>query len=243
MTHSARLIVLHTLKYTDSSLLVYAYTDLFGRQTYLLRGIRTVKKHGAAAHFFPLHILEAEVYHKQGASIHHIKEFHTTNALQGIRTHLHKSAIALFLGEALYKIVREEESNPSLFQFLSQSILELDAYADGVANFHLHFLTRLCAHLGYAPHLNYHPQNAPFFDIAQGFFVPSDALLGPAFSGEESALFYQFLIAPDASTAGKIALNGTQRDLFVKDIVRYLSYHLNAPLVLNAPEVLRQVLQ
>jgi len=243
MIHSVRLIVLHTLKYTDSSLLVYAYTNLFGRQTYLLRGIRTAKKHGAAAHFFPLHIIEAEVYYKSGASLHHIKEFYSTNVLQGIRTHLYKSAIALFLGEALYKIVREEEPNPSLFRFLSDSILELDALQDGIANFHLHFLTRLCTHLGYAPNLNYHPLHAPFFDISQGLFVPSDSLSGPAFSNEDSALLYQLYTAPSASAAGSIPLNGTQRSLFVEAMIRYLSYHLNFPLALNAPEVLRQVLQ
>ncbi|MDR2586557.1 MAG: DNA repair protein RecO C-terminal domain-containing protein [Prevotellaceae bacterium] len=243
MTHSVRLIVLLTIKYSDTSLLVYAYTNLFGRQTYILRGIRTAKKHSAAAHFFPLHILEAQVYHKTGASIHHIKEFHTDNPLLGIRTHLHKSAIALFLGEVLYKTIKEEEPNETLFHFLTGAIFELDLLTQVVANFHLYFLAQLNIHLGFAPLINFHPQHAPVFDIQKGHFDSIGKSTGPIFSVETSALFYRLCTASNASEAASIAMNGVQRRLIIDAIVQYLSFHLNTPLVFKSPEVLQQVLQ
>ena len=241
MTHIARLIVLHTLKYTESSLLVYAFTHLFGRQTYLLRGVRTAKNRSAAALFFPLNILEAEVYHKTGANIQHIKEYHAKSALCGIRTNLYKSVIALFLGELLYKTIKEEEPNESLFLFLQSAIEELDTLSDGVSNFHLYFITHYCAHLGYAPNINYHPQNTPLFDIPQGSFVPMNSTSQLTFSKDESALLYQFHMAPDVSTTAVIPLNAIQRNLYINAIIRYLSYHLNTPLILTSPGVLRQI--
>ena len=243
MTYSAQFIVLHTIKYTESSLLIYAYTDLFGRQTYILRGVRNTKSHGAAAHFFPLHILDAEVYHKKGALIQHIKEFHSKNPLYSIRTDLYKSVIALFMGEALYKTIKEEEPNAVLYQFLIDAIMELDALSNGVANYHLYFITRLCARLGYAPNNNYHPEYTPIFDIPQGSFVPMSAASDLTFLSESSALLCQLCKAPNASAAANIPLNGTQRGLFIEAIIHYLSYHLNTPLELKSPRVLKQVME
>ena len=240
MIHSARIIVLHILKYTESSLLVYAYTNLFGRQTYLLRGVRKAKSHSAAAHFFPLHILEAEVSHQKGSSIHYIKEFHSIHPLHSIRTNLNKSVMALFMGEALYKMIKEEEPNIDLFTYISDAIVSLDTL-DDILNFHLYFITHLCAHLGYAPNLNFHPEHAPLFDVPQGSFVPMDAALALAFSPESSSLLHRLCTAANAAEAATIPLNGTQRNLYIESIIRYLSFHLNTPLEMKSPAVLRQV--
>ena len=37
-------IVLHTLKYSDSSLIAHCYTQLVGKQSFILKGILTAKK-------------------------------------------------------------------------------------------------------------------------------------------------------------------------------------------------------
>lgn len=236
-----RLITLHTLKYSESSLLVYAYTDLFGRQTYLLRGVRSAKNHSAAAHFFPLNMLDAEVYHKPSANIQHIKEFHTAHPLNNIRANLNKSAIALFLGELLYKSIKEEEANDSLFRFLAESIHTLNDLTCSVANFHLYFLVQFCTRLGIAPLPNYHPDHAPHFDVTQGLFVPPDPRSDSLFSREESLLFAQLSALPSAAQAASIPLNGAQRHQFVLQIIRYLHYHLGVSLEIKSPEVLRQL--
>ena len=112
-----------------------------------------------------------------------------------------------------------------------------------MANFHLYFITQLCAHLGYAPFTNYHPQHTPLFDAAQGSFVPLDAASAFAFSLEESALLYRLYTAPKASSAATIPLNATQRHLYIEAIIRYLSFHLNTPLELTSPTVLRQIVE
>ena len=243
MLHSVQLIVLHTIKYTESSLLVYAYTHLFGRQTYLVRGVRSAKNRNAAAYFFPLQLLEAEVYYKSGANMQYIKEYRPKNPLQGIRTNLYKSAIALFLGELLYKTIKEEEPDALLFQFISDSIHELDACTERVANFHLHFITHYCAHLGFAPHINFHPQHTPLFYIPHGSFVPVSAISDLTFSMEESSLLVQLYTMQHTPSAASISLHSTQRHLYIQAIVRYLSYHLNSSLELTSPKVLMQIFQ
>ena len=243
MTHSVRLIVLHTLKYTDSSLLVYAYTDLFGRQTYILRGIRTAKKRGVTSLFFPLSLLSAQAYHKHGSNIQNIKEFNAIHSLSGIRTNLYKSAIALFLGEILYRCIKEEEANPTLFQFLYNSIMELEALTESVSNFHLFFLTQFCKHIGYAPYANYHPESTPLFDYAQGVFVPSDTVSAFLFSKEESLLIAKFSALSSVTQTSSISLSGALRHQFIMQMIRYLHFHLSFSTDIKSPEVLRQLFQ
>ncbi len=40
-TYKARGIVLHTIKYGDSSAIAYLFTDVLGRMSYMVQGIRS----------------------------------------------------------------------------------------------------------------------------------------------------------------------------------------------------------
>jgi DNA repair protein RecO (recombination protein O) len=221
--------------------LVYAYTNLYGRQTYLLRGVRSAKNHGVLAGLFPLSILGAEVYQKTGANLQHIKEFYPPKILHGIRTDLYKNAIALFLGELLYKSIKEEEPNPSLFRFLIESIHELDDLKGVVGNFHLYFLAQLCKRLGYAPYANYHLERSPILDISQGIFVSTNTISDFMFSKEDSQLFAKLTALSNYSDAASVPLNGAQRHQFIMQMISYLQFHLGVVLHMKSPEVLRQL--
>ena len=238
MLHKTQLIVLHTIKYSDSSLLVYAYTQLFGRQTYLLKGIRTAKKHGLAAHFFPLHPLEAVVDHDPGRDIQYIKEFHRVVDLSLLRTQLHKSALALFIGELLYKSLQENAPNPELYHFIKQAIFTLNTLESGLPNFHLHFMVQLAIYSGYSPLQNYHPQQAPYFDYSQGGFCAQPSF--HSFPADESLLLHRLLSQPKDFALWP--LDQSVRNRFVADMARYLGYHMGVSLALKSPEILHQVL-
>ena len=44
MTHKTKGIVLRTVKYGETSLVVIMFTELFGIQTYMVNGVRSAKK-------------------------------------------------------------------------------------------------------------------------------------------------------------------------------------------------------
>lgn len=50
-TYKARGIVLHTIKYGDSSAIAYLFTDVLGRMSYMVQGIRS-KRAGATRRRF-----------------------------------------------------------------------------------------------------------------------------------------------------------------------------------------------
>src|SRR6187431_1942886 len=76
MTHKTKGIVLRTVRYGETSLVVTIFTELFGVQTYMVNGVRTSKKSSAKAnHFQPGAILFMLVYHNDQKQMQRIKEF------------------------------------------------------------------------------------------------------------------------------------------------------------------------
>ncbi len=72
MLIKVRGIVLHHIKYKESSAIVHMYTDLHGRQSYIINNVRGKKGQHRANMLQPLFFLEMEVYHKpvQGTTPH-----------------------------------------------------------------------------------------------------------------------------------------------------------------------------
>jgi DNA repair protein RecO (recombination protein O) len=92
-------IVLHSIKYSESSLIAYVYTHQLGRQTYMLQGVRTSSARHKAALVQPLFLLEIEAYptRKMG-SMARAKEFKVAYPLQNLSSDIRKNVMALFIG-------------------------------------------------------------------------------------------------------------------------------------------------
>ena len=52
MTHKTKGIVLRTVKYGETSLVVTMFTELFGVQTYMVNNVRTSKQASSKANHF-----------------------------------------------------------------------------------------------------------------------------------------------------------------------------------------------
>jgi DNA repair protein RecO (recombination protein O) len=170
MIVSSRAVVLHQLKYAETSLIVTLYTEAEGRQSYMINGIRSVRSKQKTGFFQPLFLLEIEAYHKPGREIQRMKEFRILEAYRSIPFQIVKSSMAMFLSEVLYRVLRSEESDPNLFEFLIHSFGFFDSMQHGQANFHLWFLANLSGFLGFKPENNYNVIN-PWFDPKKGSFT------------------------------------------------------------------------
>jgi DNA repair protein RecO (recombination protein O) len=151
MLAKTRAIVLHSVRYGESSLIVHLYSEQYGRISCMAAGVRTKKPRFSATLFQPLTLLELELYHKTNRDIHRIKEANCPVHFATIPFELRKTTIAFFLAEVLYKTLREEAGNPALFEFLFHAILLLDTKEQGIASFHLVFLLHFSRFLGFFP--------------------------------------------------------------------------------------------
>ena len=76
MLHNTKGIVLRVTKYGDTSVIASIYTELFGLQQYIVKGVRTISKKGASKGVFyqPAAILQMEAYHYPMKSMQMIKD-------------------------------------------------------------------------------------------------------------------------------------------------------------------------
>src|SRR5664279_515698 len=126
MLEKTKGIVLHTIKYSENSLILIVYTEEYGRQSYMLTGVHSKKSGGQKKLIQPLSLLSIDVYYKSSRELQKIKEYKSLNPLSGIHSSIVKTTIGLFMAEILYRTIKEEEKNTNLFDFLVNSIQYLD---------------------------------------------------------------------------------------------------------------------
>jgi len=149
MLHTTQGIVLSHIKYRETSIIAKIFTKALGLQAYIVHGVRAKKSKYSIAFFQPLTLLDMIVYHKKQKSIQRVAEIrcHTPNS--DILTNINKATIAVFLAEFLTKVIREEEHNEPLFQFLWQEVVDLNEQSAGYESFYLTFMLQLSHYLGF----------------------------------------------------------------------------------------------
>ena len=125
-------IILRTVKYGETSVIVAAFTEKFGVQSYLVNGVRiaTKKGSGKANLFQPSAILDMVVYHNELKQLQRIREFKWAHLYQHILSDVRKNAVALFMVELLTKCLKQPEPNAELFEFAEDAFLRLDNSSD-----------------------------------------------------------------------------------------------------------------
>ncbi len=168
MNVTTRAIVLSALKYSEADLIVTCYTESSGIKTYLLRGILKSKKGKLRTSLFqPLTQLELVAYHKNKGTLESIREAKVHKPYKSLHTDVIKSSLVLFLSEMLKNAIKEEEPDNELFNYLSQSLEWLDDN-DDISNFHVLFLLKLTAYLGFYPDTD--DIEFQHFNLAEGRF-------------------------------------------------------------------------
>lgn len=238
-SYKGRGVVLHTLKYGDSSLVAYLLTDVGGRRSYLVQGVRSHRGHGSKlALFQPMFPVEFEGLESPRQQMDRFKEVRAGFSLQSLPFDVRKSTMALFMAETLYRLVRESEPNEPLFDFVWNSSLALDALERGVSNFHLWFLANLSRLLGFRPGNEY--RAGWWFDIREGLYTPT-APLHPGSMDPENAMLLDRMLHLDVRELGYVELNRTQRSAFLSAMLSYFGYHLDAIGSVRSVHILREV--
>jgi len=222
MQVTTKAVILTSLKYGDTSLIVKAFTISDGLKSYLLRGVLSSKKAKIkAAYFQPLMQLELVASHRNKGTLESIKEVKVSYHYKALHTDITKNALALFLAEMLSNSIHEEEKNEQLFAFVEAALQWLDMH-ENVANFHLYFLLVLTKYLGFYPDTKF--KDALYFDLLEGEFVLRETL-NPILKGEPLYYFKEFLDASfDSMVSIKMAKE--QRNKLLQFIVLYYELHL-----------------
>lgn len=233
-------IVLHTLKYNDTSNIVEMYTELSGRASFLVNVPRSRKAAVKPVLFQPLSLIEFEADFRPNASLYRIKEAKSFYPFSSIPYDPFKSAMALFLAEFLYRAIREEAENRPLFAYLQHSVIWLDTCREGYANFHLVFLMRLSRFLGLYPNLDDYHEGA-YFDMLNACFTSLRPQLHSSYIQPEESARLLRLMRMNYETMHLFAMNRAERGRCLNIINEYYRLHLPDFPVLKSLAVLQEL--
>jgi DNA repair protein RecO (recombination protein O) len=237
MLVQTKALVLHSIKYNDSSLIAHCYTETLGIQSFMLKGILSAKKGKMRkAHFQPLTLLNLQFQHKNKGGLNFIKDLKVEQPYQSIYTSIEKNTIALFLSEVLYKSLREEEANSLLFEYLENALLWLDSN-DNIVNFHLLFLLKLTQFLGFYP--NVQEEHGDYFNLEDGCFSLHKPL---EFHLEGSTVrLLRQLLGMTFAADNLPKLNQSSRRELLNALVQYFELHLHGFSKPKSLDILHQI--
>lgn len=239
MLNKTKAIILHQIKYSDSGIIVQAYTRDFGRQSIMIKGMRSRKSGKHNVLFQPMFILDIVFYNRETRTIQVLKEFTVSHSPSDIYADVRKSCIAVFLAEILTAVLKEETANFELFDFIENSIKYLDKCESGYANFHIAFLVGLSSFLGFEPGARSETENI-YFDLMNGIFVSlppvHSAYAGPVVSDVLAEFF-----STSFDEMKSIPLTGSLRNEVLETIIRYFSIHLPGLRRINSLEVMKEI--
>ena len=238
-SYKARGVVLSTVKYGDSGMVVQMLTDRYGRQSYMVQGVRSGRGRGSKmALFQPLFLLQFEGLESSHSDLHKMREVQNDVVFKSLPYDIRKSTMALFMAEVLYRFVKDNEQTSELFDFVWASVGALDALEEGISNFHLWFLANLSRLLGFAPDNEY--VDGAWFDIREGHFTSHALFPSMALTPENARLLHDMLEC-DVRYLGEIGLNHDERRSFLDAMLRYYAFHFDAIHSVESLRILREV--
>ena len=215
MTQNTELIVLHTTKFGENSLVVHTLSRDYGRRSFLVKG---AGKKSSMSLFLPLNVLEADILETNKSTLFTARNLTAKHPLLGIRNSMFKNSMTMFMSEVLYRVVKDGAYEQGLFEWCEKDILLLDAIQTDFSNFHIRFLLELTVALGFSPE--------------------SQDLM--PFVGEHYTVVEKFMTLPFADSM-LIPLNGPVRNEIAEEILRYIEYHTESSVNVNSLKVLREL--
>ena len=227
MTHKTKGIVLRSIKYGETSLVVTIFTELFGIQTYMVNGVRSSKKSASKANLFqPTAILDLVVYHSENKSMQRIKEFSWAILYSTLLSDVIKNSIASFMAELIQKCLKQPEPNADLYNFCEESFLQLDrANKTVTANFALFFALHLTHFFGLRMADNFGSDNT-VLDLAEGVFTDHQPVHPHFIDGPNAELTAQLLKVMQPYELEEFKLNGELRRLLLLKYLQYYALHI-----------------
>lgn len=214
MKHNARLIILHSTKLGENSLVLHCLTPEWGRRSFLCR----ISRGTSMALYLPLSINDALVTENAKSDLWRADSLSAAFSLNSIRTNPYKNAISLFMSEVLYRAIHEGAYEPGLFEWCRKSILTLEELPSDCSNYHLVWLLDLCREMGFEPSAE---------ALQQAGLIPGRALLR--------------MLGRTAAENLLLPMNGSERSETAGMLLKYLGIHIENNLNVKSLSVLQEL--
>lgn len=221
-------IVLSSLKYKETSIIVKIFTRELGLKSYLVNGVRSQGKGSKMALYQPLTLVDLVVYDKENSGLQRISESKIKLPFQRIPFDFQRTAIALFMTEVIGRSLYENYQNEFLFDFLEESVAVLDQKEVQLSLFPIVFLLEKAKFLGFGP------------EEASLFLTESK---NQPFSNPEYKELEGYLTQLlEEGYFSQAKINGSLRRKLLDFLLDFFSEHLDNSSPLKSLNVLRQLI-
>ncbi len=238
MLTRTKAILLHHVRYSDSSLIAHFYTQEYGRMSVMVKGISSRRGSARFNYFQPLNIFNTELYFHENRELQNLKEMTLAYVPKRISGDIHRTTVALFISELLHNVIREEDVNKMLFDFIETSVISLDVMTSGVSNFHLWFLVAFTDYAGIGPTGT--DMTGCWFDMLTGQFTPLRPMHPDVLEPEGASILNRLLHLP-ATEIASLSLTGEERTDLLARLLKYYSLHLPGIRQIKSLQVLKDI--
>ena len=238
MLTRTKAILLHHVRYSDNSLIAHFYTQEYGRLAVMVKGISSRRGSARFNYFQPLNIFNIELYYYDNREMHNLKEMNLAYVPGNISSDINRTTVAMFISEILNNIIREEDVNRPLFDFVESSVITLDGMVTGISNFHLWFLVALTDYAGIGP--SHTSMTNCWFDMLTGQFTPQQPM-HPDCLDPDGARVLNLLLQMPAEDIASLKLSGDERTGLLTRLLKYYNLHLPGIREIRSLQVLKDI--
>ncbi len=148
MIVSTEAVVLHSMKYGDTSKIVSLYSRKYGKIKVIAKGARTLNnKFGASLE--PLTYSSVVFYKKEQKTLYLLSKSEIVQPQKHLFSHSEKMLIGLALVELINKVMHDEEEHEEIFQLLTNALHSINTAEKNLFNIIIAFQLQLFHHFGF----------------------------------------------------------------------------------------------
>lgn len=235
-------IVLRTIKYGDSGLIVHIFCETLGLQSFMVKGARSSRSKSPKGPLLQVgNQLDLVVYFRNERALQSLSEIRLSHVYQNLPQHAVKSSILLYTAELLQKILKQPDANTDLFHFISNMLKWLDRQEDGYGNLPLYIPLKVAECLGFGIQGRWCKETS-YLDLQEGHYVSRMAGHVHALDVEESALCHALIQSTDLDALKSIKCSREVRGKLMFSILEYMKWHITDFQDLKSPRILHEVL-
>ncbi len=223
MSNQSKAIVLHSIKYGETSLIVNCFLYDIGIKSFIIKGILNSKnKKFSKSYFLPLSIVSINYSNKKNKDLGYIIDAKPAEIFSSLHVDLFKSPVIIFIGEVLHSVLKENPgSNKELFEYLEGALLWFDK-SNKELNFHLKVLVDLTKFIGFYPNIK--KESDDFFDLRLG----TSSQLKPIknYMGGSELKTFKKLLGMTFEDLNSINIDNLLRVKMLGLLIDYYSLHL-----------------
>lgn len=236
---TTRGIVLRTVRYSDSRIIVTLFTEHYGMLSAGVRLARGGRSGGRSALWQILNVVEMSVDYRPSNDLQKVSEASISTPWMELPYHPLKASISIFLGDFLFHSLRGEGENRPLFAFLYNSLRWLDETDGVVANFHLLLMVRMTRFLGIWPGMECYGRNM-VYDMKNACFSDTLPVHGQYLEPGD-ARWIPLLLNMDYSQMHRLKMSRNERWHMLDVLLRYYRLHVPSFGELQSLDILREL--